>query len=214
MRKVAIFVVLALLLVLCPTPAYANGIPALPHAFYGTVTINGAPAPNGTEVSATVDEGNIISTQNPVRTVGGSYGINSPKLLVQGDGLSGAITFYVNGYEATPSQAVTFEAGGGPTEENLTVTIPPTIGYSPSSFSFTATQGGVNPPSQTLSISNSGVNPTAMGWSVTDDAPWLSLSPASGSSSGEADSVTLSVDISGMAAGSYSATITISGVPR
>lgn len=84
----------------------------------------------------------------------------------------------------------------------------PTIDYSPSSFSFSATQGGSNPSSQTLSIRNSGGG--TLNWSVSDDAAWLSLSPTSGTSTGETDSVVVSVSISGMSAGSYSATITIS----
>ena len=52
MKKLAIFIVLALLLTLCSTPVYANGIPALPHAFYGTVKINGSSARVGTSVEA------------------------------------------------------------------------------------------------------------------------------------------------------------------
>jgi len=121
MRKATIFIVVAFVLVFGAIPAYA--IPALPHAFYGTVEINGSPAPNGTRVSATVDEGVTLTTsQNPVTTVGNSYGINSSKLLVQGDGLSGTITFYVDGVEAEGQTAV-FEAGGGPTPRGLSVTI-------------------------------------------------------------------------------------------
>jgi len=64
----------------------------------------------------------LTNAQNPVTTVGGSYGIDSPYLLVQGDISNGAtITFYVNG--VSTGQTATFEAGGGPTEKNLTVTI-------------------------------------------------------------------------------------------
>jgi hypothetical protein len=84
----------------------------------------------------------------------------------------------------------------------------PTIARGPSSFSFSATQGGSNPSSQTLSIWNSGGG--TLSWSVSDSASWLTLSPTSGSSTGETDSVTLSVSISGLSAGSYSGTITIS----
>jgi len=133
MKKIAIFIAVGALLLLGAAPALANGIPKLPHAFYGTVTINNAQAPNGTQVSATVDIGEIISTQNPVTTAGGSYGISSSYLLVQGydipDGAT--ITFYVNGHST--NQTDTFIAGGGPTEINLTVTIykpsppPPTV---------------------------------------------------------------------------------------
>ena len=83
----------------------------------------------------------------------------------------------------------------------------PIIGYSPSSFSFTAEEGGANPSDQTLSIWNAGTE--TLNWSVSDDAAWLSLDPTSGSSTGETDTVTLSVDISGMSAGDYDADITI-----
>jgi hypothetical protein len=83
----------------------------------------------------------------------------------------------------------------------------PTIGYSPSSFSFEAEEGGANPSDQTLGIWNAGAE--TLNWSVSDDGAWLSLSPTSGSSTGETDDVTLSVDISGMSADTYTATITI-----
>ena len=200
------FVITALLL--GASPALADE-PTVPHVFYGTVTINGADATVGTVVSAKV--GGVDCGSYTIE-VAGHYGNLDERdyLTVQGDISNGAeIEFLVNGIYT--GQTAIFEAGGGPAERNLTVTIPPTIGYSPSSFSFTANEGGANPSSQTLSISNTGVNPTAMDWAVTDDATWLSLSPTSGSSSGEVDSVTLSVDISGMSAGNYSATITISG---
>jgi len=85
----------------------------------------------------------------------------------------------------------------------------PVIGFDPSSLSFAAKEGGQNPPSQTLSITNAGIG--AMPWAVavSSDVAWLSLSPTIGTSSGEIDKVTVSVDISGMSAGDYSATITI-----
>jgi len=127
MRKIAIFfIAVAALLLLGATPALANGIPKLPHAFYGSVTVNGAPAPGGTQVSARVNIGEIISTQNPVTTSGGSYGVSSSYLLVQGydipDGAT--ITFHVTNANGTAAGGTaTFIAGGGPSEMNLTVTI-------------------------------------------------------------------------------------------
>jgi len=83
----------------------------------------------------------------------------------------------------------------------------PAIARSPSSFSFTTTETGANPSSQPLSIWNSGGG--TLSWSVSDDATWLSLSPTSGSSTGETDGVMVSVDTSGMSAGSYKSNITI-----
>jgi hypothetical protein len=101
-----------------------------------------------------------------------------------------------------------------PAEATATVIVTaapkPTISFSPSNFSFSATQGGANPSNQTLEIWNSGPAGTTLNWSVSDNATWLSLSPTSGSSTGEHDLVTLSVNISEMSAGTYTATITIS----
>ena len=124
MRKTAIFIALVLLLALGVTPALAaGGVPKIPHAFFGSVIVNGAAAADGTQVSATVNIGTIISTQNPVTTVGGSYGISNPYLLVQGydipDGTT--INFYVNG--VSTGQTASFIAGGGPTQEDLSATI-------------------------------------------------------------------------------------------
>jgi len=119
MKKLITSIVLALLLTFWAAPVYA-AVPALPHAFYGSVNITGATIPDSSQIEARVESGDVIPTQNPVTIVEGSYGIDSPLLLVQGDGLSGTITFYVNGVEAE-GQTETFEAGGGPTQRNLTV---------------------------------------------------------------------------------------------
>jgi len=139
MKRIITSTVLALLLMLCATPVYA-GIPTLPHAFYGDVEINDSPAPDGTQVSATVDVGDIVSVQNPVSTDGDKYGVTSPYLLVQGNIQSGAtITFYVEGVKT--DQTATFEIGGGPTKCDLSVDIaepkpkPPTGGGAAPAYS-------------------------------------------------------------------------------
>lgn len=78
----------------------------------------------------------------------------------------------------------------------------------PLDFGFTVVVGGGNPAAQTLALKNSGQD--TMEWSLSEDAAWLSASPASGTCSGEADYVTLSADAAGLAAGSYEAAVTIS----
>jgi hypothetical protein len=79
----------------------------------------------------------------------------------------------------------------------------------PTPLTFT-TDEGENPPSQTLEICNTG-NGT-LDWSLSDNAAWLSGSPASGSlGEGECENVVVSVDVAGMGAGDYSATITFTG---
>jgi hypothetical protein len=85
--------------------------------------------------------------------------------------------------------------------------VAPIIAFSPTSLSFSAIESGANPADKTLEIWNSGAG--TLNWGVSDNAGWLSLSPTSDSSTGEHDDVTVSVDIGGMSAGDYSATITI-----
>jgi BACON domain-containing protein len=102
--------------------------------------------------------------------------------------------------ESGPSNLATFTPAGTPPP-----VLPPAIGVSPTSLSFTATQGGANPATQTLSISNTGGG--TLSWTTSDNAAWLTLSPASGTGNG---AVTLSVTTGTLTVGSYSATVTMS----
>ncbi|HZN92349.1 MAG TPA: S8 family serine peptidase, partial [Myxococcales bacterium] len=81
----------------------------------------------------------------------------------------------------------------------------PTISASPSSFTFHATPGGPNPASQALTVGNSGGG--SLTWSASDNASWLTLSATGGTAP---SSTTLSVNTSGLAAGTYTGAITIS----
>jgi hypothetical protein len=85
------------------------------------------------------------------------------------------------------------------------VSVNPAIGTSPTSLSFTAQQGGSNPTAQTLIISNTGGG--TLSWSASDNAAWLTLSPASGTGNG---AVTLTATTGTLTAGSYSGTVTMS----
>ncbi len=84
---------------------------------------------------------------------------------------------------------------------------PPMIFFSPTSLSFSAVAGGANPENQTLEIWNSGGG--MLNWSLSNDAGWLSEIPENGTSSGEHNNVTVSVNITGMSDGDYTANITI-----
>jgi hypothetical protein len=88
----------------------------------------------------------------------------------------------------------------------LTITPPPpVIVASPTSMSFNALVGGSNPASSVLHISNG--DGGTLHWSVAKSQTWLSLTPASGVNTG---SVTVSVDITGLAIGEYTDDIVIS----
>jgi hypothetical protein len=108
-------------------------------------------------------------------------------------------------------KAIAKDAGDNPLVEdvsnaNFTIQMPQ-IGASPASFTFNGTLGGANPGPKTLSITNPGCG--TLNWTATDNATWLFLSSASGSTTTETDEVTVSVNITGLTEGTYNEDITI-----
>ncbi|MCP4218326.1 MAG: hypothetical protein GY765_27060 [bacterium] len=71
-------------------------------------------------------------------------------------------------------------------------------------LTYSAIVNGGNPSPQTLSISNGGSG--TLNWSITDNASWLSVSPNSGTDSGD---MAVSVTVSGLSAGTHNGAITI-----
>lgn len=99
--------------------AFTLAVPGVPHTFNGTVTINDAPAPDGTTVSATVDG----VTRGSGSTVDGMFGKDEPFQVLDPDNLYGTyhpdIRFYVDGYDT--GETVAFVAGET-TEVYLSIT--------------------------------------------------------------------------------------------
>lgn len=77
---------------------------------------------------------------------------------------------------------------------------------SPSSLTFTATQGGTIPSSQIISFSK--YNRRQVGWASSDNATWLSVTPTSGTLT-LIDQVAVSVNTAGLGAGIYNGLVTI-----
>ena len=156
------------------SPSSAQDMPTLPHAFYGNVTINSAPAADGTVVEA---RGEGVSTgiqHNPLTiTEAGKYGAPGgldPKLVVQGNITGGTnLTFYVNNVTAQCydvqaggawSDSYPFESGGV-TELNLRVAgeAPPSepdISVSPTEKNFGNVTMNSSSSAQTFDVSNVG----------------------------------------------------------
>ena len=82
----------------------------------------------------------------------------------------------------------------------------PVLSLSSSSMAFTSTVGGANPASQTVNVSNTGGG--TLNWTATSNQSALKVSPAQGTNSG---TMTISVDLTGVPAGSYSGAITVNG---
>ncbi|MCG3154259.1 MAG: hypothetical protein DKINENOH_00853 [bacterium] len=86
----------------------------------------------------------------------------------------------------------------------------PTIALYPTTFQFTAVQGGSSPTSQTMNVSNTGLSGSTLNWSATDNASWLSLSLVGGTiPAGSSHNTSLAVNLTGLTAGTYNATVTV-----
>ena len=94
-------------------------------------------------------------------------------------------------------------AGADNSPESLlvsyTVTAPPHIVVDSATMSFASSQYGPLPPSKTFRISNAGDG--TLKWSISHSATWLDVVPDSGS--GNPSVVTVSVNATNMAPGSY-----------
>ena len=77
----------------------------------------------------------------------------------------------------------------------------------PTKLSFQAVQGGTNPPSQIVNILKN--DDRTLSWSSNDNAPWVSVSPTTGSLTSSAQ-ISVSVNPTGLAAGTYTGTVTVS----
>ncbi|PIE90581.1 MAG: hypothetical protein CR997_05690 [Acidobacteria bacterium] len=84
----------------------------------------------------------------------------------------------------------------------------PEICSSQSEFSF-YTGLGANPDPQTFEVWNCSNH--TLNYTVEDSVTWLSATPSSGSSTGEQDTITLNVYASNLPAGTYNATVSITG---
>lgn len=79
-----------------------------------------------------------------------------------------------------------------------------TLGLSPNSLSFNATQGAPNPPNQGFDVTS---NPSGVSWIASTNVTWLGVLPSSGTTPTTAIA---SVNTSGLAVGTYTGQVTIS----
>lgn len=99
---------------------------------------------------------------------------------------------------------------GSPATVTLSFTIspPPAMQLSGNNLAFTTT-AGTNPTAQTVTLTNTGGD--TLNWTVgTPSATWLTVTPTGGSDTAStASTLTFSVDVTGLAAGPYTATVLI-----
>jgi len=163
-----------------------------------SVTVSGSPGPLNFATTVSTADGGAWLTATPLSgTTPGTVqvGVNATAAgnLAAG-AYSGTVTIVSTGATGSPiSIPVTF-----------TVVSQQTFSATPTSLSFSYTIGLTAPPSQTFQLSSGGTYPFTV--STPSSAGWLQVSPASGSTPA---TLTVSVNTQGVAAGNYTATITI-----
>jgi len=108
----AIMMISAIAMVLT-TSAGATAPPSLPHTFWGTVTIDGELAPDGTIVSAKVN--NIVHAYTIVNSGYYSFNVQEDKHITSGDKL------YLHVDDVCTGEIHTFSPGATPTRIDLSM---------------------------------------------------------------------------------------------
>ena len=83
----------------------------------------------------------------------------------------------------------------------------PVIQVSCSELHFNAVESWGNPPEQSLTVRNAGAR--TLDWTAAADCNWLRVHPASGSSDGQTNEITLAADCPALSAGDYNCTLSI-----
>jgi glucose/arabinose dehydrogenase/PKD repeat protein len=147
---------------------------------------------NGTQVAIRALTGSISTSTGPLR-----FGGNGAWLNEFFQGRLDEIRVYDRALTAAQISSDMNAPIGPPA-------VTPQLAVTPASLTFAATQNGANPGTKSLVVANTGGG--SLSYSATDDAPWLSVTPATGSAP---QNLTAAVNVSGLAAGTYTATVTV-----
>lgn len=210
----------------------ASGAEGPPSVSSDSVTFVPPPALtlSSTSLSAAVAQGQSAPAQGfTIRNTGGgtlSWSVSSNASWLSLSPASGSTTTETDSVgvafassslaAGSYSGTITVSATGLPSQTlsvSLTVAPPaPVLALSTSALSASATQGQ-NAASQSFTLRNAGGG--TLSWSVASGTSWLVVGPASGSSSGESDTITLSFSTASLAVGTYQGTISVAaaGLP-
>ena len=148
---------------------------------------------NQTGAGADIDETYKISTTFASKHSQGTWQLLARDMVTGNTGYIDTWTLKITGtipLTPAPTPTPTPTPGATPTPTPTPIAWP-TIDYRPHNLCLSARQG-TNPSDQTLEIWNSSGG--ILYWSVSSNVSWLSLTPTSGTSTGEVDYVTVSVD--------------------
>jgi hypothetical protein len=84
----------------------------------------------------------------------------------------------------------------------------PAFSLSAASLTFSGVRLDPNPADQEIQLGNGGDGGTTLDWTVSSDSGWLSITPDNGTTTVEVDTLTVSVDTTGLAAGTHDGELT------
>jgi Viral BACON domain len=152
-----------------------------------------------------------LSAGSGTNLVGGTS--TSISVNVNAAGVPGGSSFQTSVIVSAVDPITGLAVTGSPSTVSLTINIsPPPMSLSLSNLAFTTTVGN-NPAAQNITIQNTGGG--TLTWTAgTPSQPWLTVTPTSGSDAGSQSSqIAFNVDVTGMTAGTYHATVRIIPTP-
>jgi hypothetical protein len=168
-----------------------------------------------TEAETTGDIEGIIYDASSSQPLQGATVTTEPKTSSKITDASGA--FLIEGVEPGNYQVQAAKTGFNTGEINVTIVagktasadlqltkVSPVLALNVTSLDF-----GETATTKPFTISNTATG-TTLDWSVTENASWISVNPASGSITSNSASVTVTVDRTGLNPGNYTETITVS----
>jgi hypothetical protein len=194
---------------------------ANPASLTFTATVNGAASPSSQNVAVSASNGSSMSFSVAPQANGGAWlntttaqgatpasvGISASATGLAAGTYTGSVTVTASGVSNSPlAVPVTLTVTAAPAVPAGT-----TLSASPTSLSFSATAGGSAPAAETLSITTaSGSLTVAAAASTQTGGNWLTVSSGGKSaSSAKAQKLSVSVNGSGLAAGTYNGSITV-----
>jgi subtilase family serine protease len=148
--------------------------------------------------------GSNYPTQATLLFLGNGDGtFSAPMTLTSGTASDFNTVADLNG-DGAPDVVVSNNLLGSGNISILLQTVVPILQVTPSSLSFTATQGAGSPPSLSVAIANTGGGPET--WSATTAQAWVVLGQTSGTAP---STLSVSVNPAGLNPGTYTATITV-----
>ncbi len=143
----------------------------------------------------------VISSSNWV-TVNPTSGTTGSETDVVTVTVNRTAMAYGNHYET-----ITVASNANSSTIDIIMTVPnpnaPQLSVYPISLDF-----GTSETEMTFYVSNTGTG--LLTWNITDDKPWISVDPQSGTTESEIDEITVTIDRLGQSSGTYAGTVSVS----